>query len=149
MIDVIGTDAGAPGTLPPAGQLLVQQAQLVAAPKRMLSALQQWPGVPAKLRLIASDDPIALSEALLALEPDQSAVVLASGDPLWFGIGRILIERVGRSRLRFQLLPAASPALSVCVVCIISRYSTHGRTDLYLSSPGHHVSNFFKHVSSC
>ena len=107
MIDVIGTDAGAPGTLPPAGQLLVEQAQLVAAPKRMLRALEQWPGVPTKLRLIASDDPIALSEALLALEPDQSAVVLASGDPLWFGIGRILIERVGRSRLRFHPGPSS------------------------------------------
>ncbi len=107
MIDVIGTDAGAPGTLPPAGQRLVQQAQLVAAPKRMLRALEQWPGVPAKLRLIASDDPIALSEALLALEPDQPAVVLASGDPLWFGIGRILIERVGRSRLRFHPGPSS------------------------------------------
>ena len=107
MIDVIGTDAGAPGTLPPAGQLLVQQAQLVAAPKRMLRALEQWPGVPTKLHLIASDDPIALSEALLALEPDQSAVVLASGDPLWFGIGRILIERVGRSRLRFHPGPSS------------------------------------------
>ena len=65
MIDVIGTDAGAPDTLPPAGQRLVQQSHLVAAPKRLLPALQQWPGCPPNLRWIASDDPIALSDALL------------------------------------------------------------------------------------
>ena len=107
MIDVIGTDAGAPGTLPPAGQRLVQQAHLVAAPKRLLPALQQWPGCPPNLRWIASDDPIALSDALLKLEPDQQAVVLASGDPLWFGIGRILIERLGRDKLRFHPGPSS------------------------------------------
>ena len=107
MIDVIGTDAGAPGTLPPAGQRLVQQAHLVAAPKRMLPALQQWPGCPPNQRWIASDDPIALSDALLTLEPDQQAVVLASGDPLWFGIGRTLIERLGRDKLRFHPGPSS------------------------------------------
>ena len=107
MIDVIGTDAGAPGTLPPAGQRLVQQAHLLAAPKRMLPALQQWPGCPPNLRWIASDDPIALSDALLKLEPDQQAVVLASGDPLWFGIGRTLIERLGRDKLRFHPGPSS------------------------------------------
>ena len=107
MIDVIGTDAGAPDTLPPAGQRLVQQSHLVAAPKRLLPALQQWPGCPTNLRWIASDDPIALSDALLTLEPDQQAVVLASGDPLWFGIGRILIERLGRDNLRFHPGPSS------------------------------------------
>ena len=107
MIDVIGTDAGAPGTLPPAAQRLVQQAQLVAAPKRMLPALQQWPGCPPNLRWMASDDPIALSDILLKLEPGQQAVVLASGDPLWFGIGRILIERLGRDNLRFHPGPSS------------------------------------------
>ncbi|QNJ20721.1 precorrin-6Y C5/15-methyltransferase (decarboxylating) [Synechococcus sp. A18-25c] len=107
MIDVIGTDAGAPGTLPPAAQRLVQQAQLVAAPKRVLPALQQWPGCPPNLRWMASDDPIALSDILLKLEPGQQAVVLASGDPLWFGIGRILIERLGRDNLRFHPGPSS------------------------------------------
>ncbi len=107
MIDVIGTDAGAPDTLPPASQMLVQQAHLVAAPKRLLPALQHWAGFPANSRLISSDDPIALSNALLALGPDQQAVVLASGDPLWFGIGRILIDRVGRDNLRFHPGPSS------------------------------------------
>ena len=40
MIDVIGTDAGAPASLPEALQALVRQADLVAAPQRMQPALQ-------------------------------------------------------------------------------------------------------------
>ena len=107
MIDVIGTDAGAPGSLPPWAQLLVKQADLVAAPKRLLPALQHWSACPAALRCIASDHPIALSDELLGLGSDQRAVVLASGDPLWFGIGRILIERLGRERLRFHPGPSS------------------------------------------
>ena len=107
MIDVIGTDAGAPGSLPPGAQLLVEQAHLLAAPKRLLPALQQWSACPSAQRCIASDNPIALSEELLALGSDQRAVVLASGDPLWFGIGRILIERLGRERLRFHPGPSS------------------------------------------
>ena len=107
MIDVIGTDAGAPGSLPPAGQRLVQHAHLVAAPKRLLPELQRWPGCPSNLHWIASDDPVALSDALLALKPEQQAVVLASGDPLWFGIGRILIKRFGHDNLRFHPGPSS------------------------------------------
>ena len=37
----------------------------------------------------------------------RQAVVLASGDPLWFGIGRILIERLGRDNLRFHPGPSS------------------------------------------
>ena len=107
MIDVIGTDAGAPGSLPPAAQRLVEQADLVAAPKRLLPALQQWASSSQALQCIPSDNPLALSEALLALGSDQRAVVLASGDPLWFGIGRILIENLGRERLRFHPGPSS------------------------------------------
>ena len=107
MIDVIGTDAGAPGSLPPGAQLLVEQAHLLAAPNRLLPALQQWRTSEPNQRCIASDNPIALSEELLALGSDQRAVVLASGDPLWFGIGRILIERLGRERLRFHPGPSS------------------------------------------
>ena len=109
MIDVIGTDAGAPGSLTPAVQALVKQANVIAAPRRMLPALEQWlkqsPSV--SRRCITSDDPIALSQSLSELDRELHAVVLASGDPLWFGIGRILIERLGRERLRFHPAPSS------------------------------------------
>lgn len=107
MIDVIGTDAGAPDSLPEALQSLVRQADLIAAPQRMQPALQQWKERHSIARCINSDDPIALCKRLATLDSDQRAVVLASGDPLWFGIGRILIERLGQERLRFHPGPSS------------------------------------------
>ena len=108
MIDVIGTDAGAPASLPPMHQSLVQNADLVAAPKRLLPQLVDWLDSRAddQQRLV-SDDPIALSDALGPLAPTLRIVVLASGDPLWFGIGRVLIERLGSERLRFHPAPSS------------------------------------------
>ena len=107
MIDVIGTDAGAPGSLPCALQALVKQADLVAAPQRMQPALDEWLEHPSPAKCMASDDPIALCHTLQSLPDHQRIVVLASGDPLWFGIGRILIERLGRERLRFHPSPSS------------------------------------------
>ena len=107
MIDVIGTDAAAPGSLPGALQVLVQQADLIAAPQRMQPALDKFLEDPSATKCIVSDDPIGLCQALKALSENQRAVVLASGDPLWFGIGRILIERLGRQRLRFHPSPSS------------------------------------------
>ena len=107
MIDVIGTDAGAPDSLPHALQLVVRQADLIAAPQRMRPALEQWLDHSSSATCVSSDDPIALCQNLAALNDDHRAVVLASGDPLWFGIGRILLERVGRERLRFHPGPSS------------------------------------------
>ncbi len=107
MIDVIGTDAGAPNSLPEALQDLLRQADFIAAPQRMQAALKQWLEQDASENCINSDDPIALCQSLKDLHQDQRAVVLASGDPLWFGIGRILVERLGAERLRFHPGPSS------------------------------------------
>jgi len=114
MIDVIGTDAGAPESLPEAQQTLLRNASCIAAPRRLLPALERWLLNQQKASssfvepaLSSSDDPIALSSALAALPTSTSAVVLASGDPLWFGIGRVLIERLVVETLRFHPAPAS------------------------------------------
>ncbi|MFZ9947438.1 MAG: bifunctional cobalt-precorrin-7 (C(5))-methyltransferase/cobalt-precorrin-6B (C(15))-methyltransferase, partial [Vulcanococcus sp.] len=56
MIEVIGTDAGAPASLPPAHQQLLRQAALVAAPRRLHEAIQTWAGERGPT-LIASEQP--------------------------------------------------------------------------------------------
>ena len=38
---------------------------------------------------------------------EKPVVVLASGDPLWFGLGRILCDRIGAERLRFHPAPTS------------------------------------------
>ena len=93
MIDVIGTDAGAPASLPAPQQKLLRAAALIAAPQRLQAAVREWLGDELQ-ELISSDDPRALVGSLQSRPAAQPVVVLASGDPLWFGLGRILCDRI-------------------------------------------------------
>ena len=106
MIDVIGTDAGAPASLPAAQQALIRAADHLAAPKRLQPALRHWLNSD-QPELISSDDPRDLAANLEALPTTEAVVVLASGDPLWFGIGRSLSARLGGAQLRFHPAPTA------------------------------------------
>ena len=106
MIDVIGTDAGAPASLPAPQQTLLRAAAVIAAPQRLQAALQDWLGDTLP-KLISSDDPRALVDSLQSRHTEQPVVVLASGDPLWFGLGRILCDRIGAERLRFHPAPTS------------------------------------------
>jgi precorrin-6Y C5,15-methyltransferase (decarboxylating) len=112
---VLGCDASGVEGLSAAAQASLRAAALVAAPRRLLPQLEQWlqgsgphssgiwPG-----RLIASDQPDLLMEELaLGFGAALQMVVLASGDPLWFGIGRLLLQRFGAERLRFQPAPTS------------------------------------------
>jgi len=79
---------------------------VIAAPQRLQAALQDWLG-DAMPELISSDDPRALVDSLQSRAAEQAVVVLASGDPLWFGLGRILCDRIGAERLRFHPAPTS------------------------------------------
>lgn len=124
-VQVIGTDAGGLASLSPAALELVRGASLLAAPSRLQPGLEaqlaawaqaaeatQATTFPAPAwnppRLLASDKPepllAALQQALAAGEP---VVLLASGDPLWFGIGRLLLQHIPPERLRFHPAPTS------------------------------------------
>ena len=63
--------------------------------------------VPARV-LVSTDQPALLIGHLQqAIEQGLQIVVLASGDPLWFGIGRLLLDRFGSERLRFHPAPSS------------------------------------------
>ncbi len=66
MIDVIGTDAGAPASLPAAQQALIRAAEQIAAPRRLQPALETWLESP--VPLIDSDDPRHLVEVLTGIQ---------------------------------------------------------------------------------
>ena len=106
MIEVIGTDAGAPATLPAPQRERLLQASLVAAPQRLHAALREAFGA-ALPPLLATDALDACLEALQRCGPEQSVVLLASGDPLWFGIGRQLLQRLNPDQLRFHPAPSS------------------------------------------
>jgi precorrin-6B C5,15-methyltransferase / cobalt-precorrin-6B C5,C15-methyltransferase len=118
-VDVIGTDASGVACLSPADQGLLASADLVAMPRRLLEQTRAWfqagspsaqgfppPGLLPELR--QSDDPAQLIELLKgALAADRRVVLLASGDPLWFGIGRLLLQHLPAERLRFHPAPTS------------------------------------------
>ncbi|MEK9631900.1 MAG: hypothetical protein VW076_08515, partial [Synechococcus sp.] len=79
---------------------LVDCDYLNAAPSRLHHEL------PAGVALINTDQPQAAIEALaLEVGEGRSAVLLASGDPLWFGIGRLLLQHFSAAQLRFHPCP--------------------------------------------
>ena len=118
MLEVIGTDAGGLAGLTPSSLERLRGAQLVVAPKRLLAELAPWwqaeqaaGRVPAQgscPELLAGDRPEQivgpLGDALAAGRP---AVLLASGDPLWFGIGRVLLQHFAPDQLRFHPAPSS------------------------------------------
>ena len=117
-IAVIGTDAGGLASLAATSLVLLAQADLVAAPKRLLAELPAWWELEqaagrvedgkACAALVATDQPEAAFNQLEAARAvGQRAVVLASGDPLWFGIGRLLLQRFGAGALVFQPSPSS------------------------------------------
>ncbi|MCP9884217.1 precorrin-6y C5,15-methyltransferase (decarboxylating) subunit CbiE [Synechococcus sp. ATX 2A4] len=122
-VQVIGTDAGGLASLSAAALELVRGASLLAAPSRLQPGLEAqlaaWatqaaeatnPPAPAwkPPRLLASDKPEPLLAALQqALVAGESVVLLASGDPLWFGIGRLLLQHIPPERLHFHSAPTS------------------------------------------
>ncbi|MCT0223838.1 precorrin-6y C5,15-methyltransferase (decarboxylating) subunit CbiE [Synechococcus sp. CS-1328] len=118
VLDVIGTDAAGVSGLPPRSLALVRGARLVLAPARLLGELAPWwqqeqaaGRVPAGLEcpeLLASDRPEQIHRPIeQALATGRPAVLLASGDPLWFGIGRILLQHFSPEQLRFHPAPSS------------------------------------------
>ena len=96
-ISVVGLDGG---PLDPVAEALVREATLVVGGRRHLRELGVEPERSAPL---VGD----LSEALEGIEETEgSVVVLASGDPGFFGIVRVLEDRFGREGLR--VLPGRS-----------------------------------------
>ncbi len=90
-IAVIGFDGG---PLEPQAEKLLGEAELVAGGRRHLEGV----GVEPERSVVLEGD---LSEALKRIEAaDGPVAVLASGDPGYFGISRLLAERFGRESLR-------------------------------------------------
>jgi precorrin-6Y C5,15-methyltransferase (decarboxylating) len=117
-LEVIGTDAGGLAALPARALALVRATALLLAPRRLLAEVEPWwqaeqaagriPAAQPCPQLLASDRPEQCFPPLEdALSAGRSAVLLASGDPLWFGIGRLLLQRFGARRLRFQPAPSS------------------------------------------
>ena len=108
-IHVIGLTASGLNSLSFQLKDLVLSAKRIGAPIRILDSLPSWWGknnldnpLP---ELIASDQISRIIDVLKS--KDKKTVLLASGDPLWFGIGRLLLEEIPRERLFFHPSPTS------------------------------------------
>jgi precorrin-6Y C5,15-methyltransferase (decarboxylating) len=100
-LTIIGLGEDGPLGLPPASQNTLRQAKVVMGPPRHLALLDnitaeqiEWP--------VPFVDGLPLLMALRG----RRVVVLASGDPFWFGAGSVIATHLDRSE--WQALPAPS-----------------------------------------
>jgi precorrin-6Y C5,15-methyltransferase (decarboxylating) len=108
-LDVVGTDASGLEGLSPAWRQRLLEVEWVAAPSRLHPHLLAWCAQAAPPpRLLATDHLDQLLPWLVeALQAGRHGVLLASGDPLWFGIGRLLLEAVPAQCLAFHPAPTS------------------------------------------
>jgi precorrin-6Y C5,15-methyltransferase (decarboxylating) len=101
-IHVIGIDDSGPENVPPATLALIEQAGLLCGGRRHLAAFS---GAAAERFVITAD-----LDALYARLEDAASrrtVVLASGDPCFFGIGPLLVQRFGHARVVIRPAPSS------------------------------------------
>ncbi len=108
-IHVIGTDACGLENLPYCIQEIILSTSKLAASKRILETIPEWweskKGNEAIPELFLINNP---SELILWLkEQNTKTIVLASGDPLWYGIGRCLSDALPKNRLVFHPSPSS------------------------------------------
>jgi precorrin-6Y C5,15-methyltransferase (decarboxylating) len=97
-IAVVGIRDDGPASLDPAARVMVQEAELLCGGRRHLALFPEHPAE----RFVISADLDALVDRLSHEIGRRRAVVLASGDPCFYGIGPILAERLGRNRVEIM-----------------------------------------------
>jgi len=96
-IAVIGIGHDGPNGLSPAALAHIARAQVLAGGKRHLAFFPDWHGE----RLVIGADLQSVVECLKAAYRQHKTVVLASGDPLFYGIGRLLLDVFPKDDLLF------------------------------------------------
>lgn len=100
-VTVVGLGADGPAGLGERALAAVRTAELLAGGKRHLAFFAEHPAE--KLAITSNLDEVA---AHLGVAADRRCVVLASGDPCFFGIGPLLVEWLGRERV--EIIPGVS-----------------------------------------
>jgi precorrin-6Y C5,15-methyltransferase (decarboxylating) len=100
-VSIVGIGDDGLDAVPEAARKLILEAQLLAGNKRSLGLV---PATEAKRIVIGAD----LEEVVGAINESGAAqaVVLVSGDPLFYGLARFLCERIGNERC--EIIPHVS-----------------------------------------
>ena len=108
-IHVIGIDSSGLEGLTLSNKNIVSSATRIAAPKRVLNSFEDWwkkENIDGCIPETISTEKIKLLIAWIRNKPGK-IIILASGDPLWFGIGRILIKNFSTDLLHFYPSPTS------------------------------------------
>lgn len=107
MLTIAGMGPGHLALMTPRALEAVAQADVLVGGKRHLA---QFPAFSGEVRALDSDIPALL--AWLEQQTARRVVVLASGDPLFYGIGTRLVAHFGIEQL--QIIPGISAAQYLC-----------------------------------
>ena len=131
-MDVIGVGIGENGLLP-AYEHMLEAADVLAGGERILAKMGAF--APKAERLAVRRDIDSFCRDIFAFhDAGKRVVILADGDPLFFGVGSTLASRVGRSMVDIRFWPnisslqAAASAMGIAWNAVRS-VSLHGRGD--------------------
>jgi len=129
-VHLVGTGLD-PARLPPEAQRIVAEAEVLIGGRRLLEAL---PDHPARKVIIRAPVTEVLEEADRESRKGGRVVVLADGDPMFFGIGKRLVRVLGSERVvihpNVSVLQAAAARIKTPWEDVRS-VSLHGRPDLW------------------
>ena len=122
-VDVIGMGMS-PQDLTAVHLQMISAAQILIGGKRHLAS---FPDVSARRVAIGHDLP-RIAELITQEMTSRRIVVLASGDPLYFGIGAYLLRTLGRDRVRVwpNINTVAAAAASLRTYEQLARLAYHG-----------------------
>lgn len=98
-VQVVGVGEEGPEGLPERVLSLIRDARLLAGGERLLAL---FPGCGRERLVLRSNLREGVERIRAALETSGPIVVLASGDPLFYGIGKTLVEGLGRDRVEIH-----------------------------------------------
>lgn len=125
MLTVVGMGPAGQQWLTPAARRAIDNASALAGAARHLSPFADFEG---ETFVLGADIPALL--AWLTARLNEDVVVLASGDPLLFGIGKRLVDHFGTEQV--QVIPGISAVQYLCARAGIDMNdiwltSSHGR----------------------
>ncbi|MEM7066944.1 MAG: precorrin-6y C5,15-methyltransferase (decarboxylating) subunit CbiE [Cyanobacteria bacterium P01_B01_bin.77] len=97
LLHVVGLGLNGLQSLSPDALTCLEKAEVIAGSKVHLQTVAGYPAC----QLPLDGDIVAWIDQIADVLQRQSVVVLASGDPLFYGLGRLLIERFDQQCLRF------------------------------------------------
>ncbi|MBZ8179964.1 precorrin-6y C5,15-methyltransferase (decarboxylating) subunit CbiE [Oscillatoria salina] len=97
-INVVGIGLDGAAGLTESVREIVERATLLVGSDRHLTYFPQHPA----LRLVLGNFTTAITEIRQRLDNSDSIVILVSGDPLFFGLGRLLLSKLPPEKLHFH-----------------------------------------------